>query len=153
MKKLSVVMSFALAAMILLSPSCRRNPADPLGITGSGTMSATVDGKSWSASLNVNALRSEEGFAIQGFDEDGASITLSLDGDVDDKGDYMLGDGFEAAYIDSNGSNNFVGTSGEISFSKLTNDKAKGTFSFTGEDGMGETIQVTNGQFDVKFGL
>jgi type 1 fimbria pilin len=153
MKKLSVVMSLALAAMVLLSTSCRKNPADPLGITGSGTMSATIDGKSWSASLDVTALRAEEGFAIQGFDADGNSITLSLDGDVDDKGDYDLGNGFEAGYIDTNASESFVGTSGGITFSKLTNDKAKGEFSFTGIDGMGGMIEVTNGQFDVEFGL
>ena len=43
-----------------------------------------------------------------------------------------------------------IGT-GEVTITELTDSKAKGTFKFTGYNTDQNTVQVTDGEFDVTF--
>lgn len=149
---------FACAAGVI---ACNKSPtATASDSSGTGTMSATVDGGTFSASGQGKVVATRAGgsnFSITGANTTGAQIAIIMGG-VTSPGTYDIGAGGVGAATYSNGSSTWLsattGGTGTITFTMLTTTHATGTFSFiaapvAGTSATGPKV-VTAGSFDVS---
>lgn len=124
---------------------------------GNGSVTATVDGNSFSAAIVVATFQS----GVLGI---GATKTVT-GGTVQEQINIAIPNAAEGTYpvsltnpvsiVYSTGSlagaTGYAGSSGSITIDELTDQGASGTFEFTGVNNAQETVTVTNGQFSVSF--
>lgn len=143
--------------MALVVAGCGGDSGGPSG--SDGTMSASIDGQAWNASLAVSATHSSNVLGIGGTDGNSRQINITIP-NVTSTGTINLGLGSQAIAVVVTSpteawTSSMVGGSGSVVITELTASGAKGTFSFTGiraQTGGGTTQKtVTNGQFDVTF--
>ncbi len=126
------------------------------GLEGGGTVSAKVAGSSFNATV-VTALNTNGVLAI-GANLGASSSTqeqFNLTVNNASTGTFQFGIG-GAIGIYSKGSSvsnlkAYTALSGSIELDEFSSGGASGTFSFTGRTTGGESLQVTEGQFDVTF--
>lgn len=125
------------------------NPTNPGNSNGS--ISAKVNGESWSATTVqgtwTNNVLGLGGAQIQGAE----NRQINIAGMVASTGTYQLGgfSGITATYSIGSGSSveSHIGMSGTLKVDQLSSSGAKGTFNFSTNDG----FSITEGSFDVKF--
>lgn len=150
MKKTITLMAIAACGMITMF-SCKKN--DNSGTVATGSMTATINGVSFSGSRCVATVENDSGLAITGGPVDGIGIGYPMvfisTGHYHGVGTYTsitLDD--NAASIDSTSADDTSFNMGKHSvYSTLiitaTTPNITGTFSFTTED----STKVTNGSF------
>ncbi len=138
---------------------------DPQG--GEGTLTAKIDGQSFSADIAVQAQISDAGqtdvLAISGGTSQSENLQMIIQG-FDGVGTYDLNftnigtysylpdpnnpdPNTVKIYISINGTQ----STGEVNVSSFDGDNIKGTFSFTGYDvnNQSDSVTVTDGQFNL----
>lgn len=156
--------SFAFMCAVGVAACNGGNPASPssAGDSGTGTMSATIDGAAFSASGAGKVVATRAGganFSITGANTTGAQLAIIMAG-VTLPGTYDIGAGGVGAATYSNASSTWLsattGGTGTITFTTLTTTHATGTFSFVASPVVGTTATgpkfVTAGSFDVSLG-
>lgn len=141
------------------------NPEDD-GIVGtevgSGEVTATVDGQNFQSKSSMDgAVYTENSglITIQAWTDDNQYISVSIfnpSSATGQKFEVTSGEVNAQYHPVFNGGETFAASgglgSGEAEFSTLNDNRAKGTFSFTGTkinmDGSQEDISITNGSFD-----
>jgi hypothetical protein len=127
----------------------------------SNTIKANVNGKEWTASakgLRMQRL-GREVVSVSGFRmSDNSSITISLDG-ISSAGSFKIEGESEfmsprfVQYMTR--SDAYYAEKGLITVSEISQQKAKGTFSFMAINPDApyspDTLTITNGEFDVAF--
>lgn len=121
---------------------------DPLSFGDDPGMSAKVDGATWTSGNNVDGTVFSSLKSITGTKGDGSSISVNLT-NVFEVGTFSVDDGkFSGSYAKSNNIDEiYASTSGTVEITELNGNDISGTFSFTGENSSGETIEVTEGSF------
>lgn len=161
MKSVSKLLLIALLAVGLSACDGNDNSVDPGDFIPNGpqngTMTATVDGNSWSA-IQISAINNNGVVAISGSD---ASLLAAGFGFVSTgPGTYTIGptSTANANVIDNlatSWSANGTQGSGTITMTTLTAASASGTFSYTAPlttgTGTPATRVVTNGVFNINF--
>jgi hypothetical protein len=145
------------AGLLLFSNACGGDddPAGPGGGGVPGTMTARVDGQSWTATM-INRGRSGTQMVISGTAQ---GVTINLQVSNPAPGTITLEPGNLTNLNVAQGTQGWVASagtgSGSITFTTLTDTRAVGSFAFTGELIMGSgppaTRQVTEGAFDIVF--
>lgn len=167
-----------------LTPASRRHPGRTLGVLalaltlacggsdgpsapqgpGNGSMTATVNGKSWKAT-RVNAGPQEGAIGIYGMAGDNSEIVFAIM--LEGVGTYSIpaSTGLNFNYIEASTGHQWqalamgpllggVGT-GTVTLSTLTDDRVAGTFSFQAppiaQTGATTNVTVTSGAFDITF--
>jgi hypothetical protein len=128
------------------------------GPSGNGTISASIDGASWSASSSVQASYITYALIIDGIDSQARQINLFLP-NVMATGSFALDAGQPAVAEVSFGfqtwSTAMTGGTGSVTLTTLSGSHAIGTFSFTAspnaQSGATGTKVVTNGTFDIRY--
>ena len=130
---------------------------DDDGLSGGGTLSATVDGASFNATTIITTYQSgvlsigaNLGATQAGQQE---QINLTVNGAAAGTFAFGIG-GAVGVYSKAESITNikaYTALSGSLTISEMDDNGAKGTFSFQGRDNDANTIQVSNGQFDVTF--
>ncbi len=145
-------LTFACSAATVLA--CSDNGAGP---NGNGTISATIDGASWTASAEVQATYIAYVLAIGGLDSQARSIVISIP-NVMGTGSFALAAGQPAYATVTFGTQTWstalTGGTGSVTLSTLSGSHAIGTFSFTAPANTGGatgTKVVTSGTFDVRY--
>jgi hypothetical protein len=146
-------LTFACSAATVLA--CSDNGAGP---NGNGTISATIDGASWTASAEVQATYIAYVLAIGGLDSQARTIVISIP-DVMTTGTFTLGAGQPAAAVVTFGAQIWntalTGGTGSVTLSTLSGSHAIGSFSFTAPPNAGSgatgTKVITSGTFDVRY--
>jgi len=143
------------AFLLAFAIACGDSVTDP-GAPESGTMTATIDGVSWSA-IQVQGIRSGSVVSIAGSD----ALPLAVGFAVQNTGPgtYEIGPGqiTSANVIESSTSTWTAGSAqgtGFVTLTTVTNNRAIGTFEFVAELAQGtgaQTRTVTNGVFDVTY--
>lgn len=138
--------------------SCNDATDEDLGISGSGSLSATVDGSSFtSLSSTVGAAVTNGIAAIQGSTSDGTYIRMNIT-NYNGLGTYTTGGSFSNQTSISYGtispsiatwiaSSILSSSSGTIEITEDTATTVSGTFSFVGYNGNTDRKEVTNGVF------
>lgn len=157
-----------LTATILLSIltfaiACNKNHETPDSTVGSGTVTATVDGRPWASLTTVGGATvvSAQGTnTLTAISSDSSVIILAVPTTVVSDKAYTCADGKLTATFkpSSIGNTAFVAAgsigTGTIIFSEFNTRKAKGTFEFTGvyTDGSGAVTEkvITAGEFDIN---
>lgn len=127
------------------------------GLEDGGTLSATVGGASFNATTVVTtyqsgvlAIGANLGATQAGQQE---QINITVNGAAAGTFSFGIG-GAIGVYSKAESLTNinaYTALSGSLTISEMDDDGAKGTFSFQGRDNDANTIQVSNGQFDVTF--
>jgi hypothetical protein len=144
--------------MSLALASCGGDGTGPELPALNGSMTAVIDGVSWSA---TTALTAAESGGILGFaGSDASNVTIGMAFVLDGTGTYPIGPSIptNATYTDGSSAqwsaDPFNG-SGSITVTTLTSDHAVGTFSFVMEPDAGNSatgsVTITAGTFDVTF--
>ena len=157
-----------LVALIFVSACGKGNPGSPSsggsvggGTTGSNLMSAQIDGSTWNAvSATANLTQTFVGpiFSVGGGDASGRTIgfafsptgTGTYTTNLNPATNFILtvsGQGFSSAQ-------GVTGSSGTITLTTYTSNRAIGTFSFVAVAASGDAVgskTVTNGKFDLPF--
>ena len=127
-----------------------------------GSMKAKVAGNNWEANTAVVGVYTAGVLTITGqftnaqtSDSKQVSLTIMQNAAVGTFTVGLLGPA-QARYTEASLQNltgdTYIGTSGTIEITELSDTSAKGTFSFSGAlNGNGSVIQVTNGTFTAKF--
>jgi len=163
---LSLILMVSLAVV-----SCKKDDdGGDGGTTANGTVSAKVDGASFTSqpaftvanTITANGITT---VTIQGSDNSGKGIVLVING-FEGTGTYDIGGGANVfvtgSYIEANASNPTASQSwmapfdatvaGEIQFSESTATKVKGTFSFTAKNTQDNSIKnITEGSFNIDY--
>lgn len=149
------ILSLCLLALLVIA--CDSNDNDGDGDEfAMGTMKAEIDGVAWTAA-NANANRVEAGsistLTIAGATASVEAISIALV-NVTAAGTYSLSSGSSASFTrEANFSGIYNSTSGSVTISHMDEETVEGTFSFEARNTAGETISVTNGRFDVEYGV
>jgi len=157
MKQIKLFAVLLLLAAISFS-GCNKNDDnnDPSGSAGS--MSLTVDGSNWSATLAVQAISNSGVINITGSDSNANQASVILYG-VSTTGTYQVGPGNPSNQlrwtagtdpINTYQANGVIG-SGTVTITEITATKIVGTFQFTGYNTAQQSKVITNGAFDVNF--
>jgi hypothetical protein len=145
-----------LAALLLVfATACGDSVTDP-GDPENGTMTATVDGASWSA-IQIQGVSSGTLISLAGSDADLVSIGFAVQSTG--PGTYSIGPGQVTSANIGEGSATLwtagsIQGSGTVTLTTVTDNRAIGTFEFVAELAQGSgtpTRTVTNGTFDVTF--
>ena len=151
-----------LTVLVLISSiafvSCKKDEDDSvIPETENGTMSLKYGGTSWSATLNVQAIKSGQTIVITGTDSNSKQVQIQISR-ATSTGTYELtfGSGHTFRWTEStNPKDSFManGTlgSGTVIITELSDSKIAGTFSFTGISVGFTEREITDGKFDVKF--
>ncbi len=143
----------------LLLTSCTKDddttPENP--VAGNGTMSLTVDGSSWTASLSVQGVNTNGVVNVTGSDSNAHQASVILMG-VTEPGTYQVSTGSQHQLRWTEGlgqdqtfvANGILG-SGTITVTEISSTKVVGTFSFTGFSTASSSKEITNGQFSATF--
>lgn len=129
------------------------NPLGP-GDPGTSSMSATIDGESWSA-VSISIIRQAGAFAIGGTSADAVALGVAFPDTG--TGDYSIGpQGTASATLISQAGSWIADPThggGMITITILTATRAAGTFSYTADATAAGTTPatraVTNGSFDL----
>ncbi len=126
---------------------------------GGNSLSLKHDGQAWSASLSVQAVNTNGVINVTGSDSNANQAAIVVY-QANGPGTYKIGPGGNAGNMgrwtqgigttDTFSASNVIG-SGEVTFTELTDTKAKGTFKFTAYNTTQAKVEVTEGQFDVNF--
>ena len=156
-----IILTLLLSGFIL--SNCSKNSDDNGTNTSSegGTVTATVDGKSWSAS-EVVATRSGNILTITGQAFPGGTGSEQLQiilSNITTSGDFILsflGNTGRFSTGDASKITNYLTmdqNAGTVKVSSIDDKGAKGTFSFTVKNANNQTEvkKITNGSFDVIF--
>jgi hypothetical protein len=158
MKIRNLILGLVLIAGISFT-GCKKEETNPGGSTGNGSLSLKHAGSAWSATLSVQAVNTNGILNITGSDSNAnqAAVTvfqpngagtyiIGPSGNTGTSGRWTQGIGQTDTYTASN----LLG-SGEIKITELTATKVKGSFFFTAYNTEQNTVQVTEGKFDVNF--
>lgn len=125
-----------------------------------GTLTATADGSSFQSELVTVTFQSGV-LSIAGITNadgsDGSTqrqIILTIPNAATGTFGVSPFMGVIATYADAdltNPANAYAGTSGQIVIDALSDSSAEGSFSFTATNNGGDTVEISNGQFDVTF--
>ena len=157
MKQFKLFATLILVAAISFS-GCNKNNDDNDPSGSSGTMSLTVDGSNWSATLAVQAVNSNGVINVTGSDSNGNQASVILYG-ATVAGTYQVGPSNPSNQcrwtagtdpMNTYQANGVIG-SGTITITELTAAKVVGTFQFTGYNTAQASKVITNGKFDVNF--
>ncbi len=149
MKTLSYLKTFLLAVIVVFAFSSCNNDDD--GNVGSGTVKITVDGKSYNFK-NVTAASALGLITIEGETEDGKISLLLMMTSTIEAGEYEFntqGSNLTALYTENE--EGYFPETGTIKITSHSGRKIKGTFNFSGHSMNGQTVEITNGSFDVKY--
>jgi hypothetical protein len=134
------------------------NPSSPSPVAlANGSMSALIDGRSWNADDYVEVRfpfpANPMFMNVSGGDRHAWNVTFSVNSAVIGTQTFAAARGQCSS---SSQSGNFVGTSGQVTFTTLTANRVAGTFSCDVLDrndsgGGARTRSVTNGAFDIRF--
>ena len=148
---------FTLIAGVMLTGCKKEEDTNP--VTGNGTMSLKHDGQAWTATLSVQAVNTNGVINVTGSDANTNQAAISIY-QANGPGTYKIGPGATAGNMgrwtqgigqtDTFTANNIFG-SGEVTFTELTDKKAKGTFKFTAYNTSQKKAEITEGKFDVSF--
>ena len=117
------------------------------------SMNALVDGVEWTASASVVGLKVSSTINIVGYVKNGKKITVSIiDENAPELKTYKLELGtVEAACVyftdESDDSDKYVGSSGEVTITKIDGSRLSGTFWFTVYKGLSDKIEIKSGEF------
>lgn len=155
MKKLLFML---LAILVIGAAGCNKNE-DNTNSTG-GTMSLTVDGTNWTASLAVQAVNTNGVINVTGSDSNAHQASLVVYG-ATSTGTYAVGPssgnpgnmlrwtaGTEQDQTYQ--ANNVIG-SGTVTITELSGTKVAGTFEFVGYNINQASQTITNGAFSANF--
>ncbi len=168
MKKIKQLGTIAFLALALSFSSCSSDDGggSTTGITGNGTIKATVDGKTITTMKEATiAIRSGSFLNVQGSSMSGEALGITIYG-FTGNGTYgvMTGDDLGAVLyytkIDLNDpqsthntwfaplDGNSVAT-GTVTVTESTDTNVKGTFSFKGANDQGNMKEIKSGSFNV----
>ena len=158
MKTKNLLILLSLAIVITLG-SCNSNDdtGNPAGSNGSITL--TVDGSSWNASLSVQAVNSGGVVNVTGSDSNAKQAGITLYG-ANGPGTYKVGPNgiqgnmlrwTEGLAAEQTYQASFVIGSGTIVVDKLDDTEISGSFEFTGYNTNQNTKTITEGKFSAKF--
>ena len=156
MKTRNLILILLLGTVILFG-SCKKD-SDDNPDAGNGTISLTVDGATWSASLSVQAVKTNGVINVTGSDSQAKQAAVVLYG-VTAPGTYQVGPASPSNMLrwtegigqtDTYTANGVIG-SGTITVTELTASKIKGTFSFTGFNTSQSSKIITDGEFEANF--
>lgn len=128
------------------------------GLTATGSFSATAAGEGFTAAC-VSGQFTNGVLAIAGLENiDGSAGASQRQININlfnpQTGSNTIGTGV-ATYADVDLANpaagTYASTSGSVQLDAVSATGAKGTFSFTARNNGGQTVQVTNGRFDITF--
>jgi hypothetical protein len=157
MKQIKLFAAILLLTSITFS-GCKKNDDNNNPSGSAGTMSLTVDGSDWSATLSVQAVNSSGVVNITGSDSNANQASVILYG-VSATGTYQVGPANPSNQLrwtagtdpmNTYQANGVIG-SGTVTITELTATKAVGTFQFTGYNTAQQSKVITNGAFDVNF--
>lgn len=157
MKQIKLFAALLLVTAISFS-GCKKNDGNNNPSGSAGTMSLTVDGSNWSATLAVQAINSSGVINVTGSDSNGNQASVILYGATVD-GTYQVGPSNPSNQlrwtagtdpINTYQANGVIG-SGTIVITELTAAKVVGTFQFTGYNTAQASKVITNGAFDVNY--
>jgi hypothetical protein len=128
------------------------------GPSGNGTISASIDGASWTGATTVQASYIASVFVVGGLDGQARQIVITIP-DVAAAGTFSLNSGQAAFAVVSFGaqiwSTTLTGGTGSVTISTWSGSHAVGTFSFTAPPNTGSgatgTKVITSGTFDVRY--
>jgi hypothetical protein len=128
------------------------------GPSGNGTISASIDGASWTASTSVQATYIAYTLVLDGIDSQTRHIVITIP-NVMGAGTFSLAAGQPAIAVVSFGAQiwntSLTGGTGSVTISTLSGSHAIGTFSFTAPPDAGSgatgTKAITSGTFDVRY--
>jgi hypothetical protein len=154
MKTLKTILAFVCLSMII---SCSDATDDDLGISGEGSLSATVDGTTFTSLRAAVGATTTSGVAvIQGSNSGGQFIRINIT-NYTGVGTYSTGNAISNTNSISYGTVNPVATwmstfnigNGTIEITEDTATTISGTFSFTGINASdnNSTKTITNGTF------
>jgi len=113
---------------------------------------AKIDGDLTNFGL-INAVQLGEQIAIAGATA-GESIDIRVPAGIE-PGTYEISDDFEseihATYMSLGEMNGYFGINGTLTITSVDDTAIEGTFEFVGEDLDGNTIEITDGEFNVEF--
>ena len=158
MKIRNLILGLVLIAGISFT-GCKKEETNPGGTTSNGSLTLKHAGSAWSASMSVQAVNTNGVLNITGSDSNAnqAAVTIFQPNGA---GTYAIGTlsnpGNSGRWTQGIGqtdtySASSVLGSGEITITELTATKVKGSFFFTAYNTDQNTVQVTEGKFDVKF--
>lgn len=154
---------FAILFFSLCMSSCNKD-SEPAGTdVGNGTMTALIDGSSWSSKNTNNGVVYADvmgSHTIQAEADDGSLIIMTVLGAVSAGDTFTVAGGqFTPQYkLSISDGNAFVASgglgTGSITFTTYNNNKVKGTFQFSGKrflpDATQEEVAITNGEFEIN---
>lgn len=154
MKNLKKLMLFLFVAVLT---SCSNSSDEDLGLSGEGTLTAKVDGQTWSSlKATVSATVSNNVLAIQGSTSNGEYIRFNIM-NYTGVGTYKTGDNLSNVNSISYGTIDPIASwmstfnigSGTIEITEDTATTVTGTFTFTGinANANNSTKTVTEGSF------
>ncbi len=169
MKTIKFICACLLVSTALFVSSCSDDDGGSGGNAGAGTITGKVNGTTVTSSSQLTqanrvSVGSTSSLAMQGtnFDSKGFSFSIS---NFTGTGTYEIGGSSSvfvvASYVEGNATNPLATATwtapyddttvrGEISFSEVTDDNVKGTFSFTAKYPNDDSIKtVTEGSFNV----
>ncbi len=149
--KLKSIFILVLIGLIAANTGCKK---DSLKIA---TMSATIDGTKWDASLaSVIATQYSDYLEILGFDLNGKKILISVKGtttgtynllpleaSAETYGIYLLNKDDA-----SDGTKKYLSTNGTVTITKFADGRLSGTFSFTAANSLEDSIIISGGVFN-----
>lgn len=167
----SILVTF-LSFSFLMATSCKKDDdGGSGGNAGSGTISAKVNGDSFTSmeiasTATLTTGGSTTTVVLQGSDADGKGIFIIMNG-FEGTGTYEFSDSnvfVTATYVEANVSNpqntqtwsapyQNSGIVGEVNVSEKTDTTIKGTFNFTAKNvnGDGSLVSITDGSFNLDF--
>lgn len=158
MKIRNVLLIAVLITGVVIS-SCKKKDDNNSNPGSNGTMTLKSDGSSWSASLSVQAVNTSGVINVTGSDSNANQAAISIF-QANGPGTYKIGPGANPGNMgrwtkgtgqtDTYTANGAIGT-GEVTFTELTDTKAKGSFKFTAYNTSQNKVEITEGQFDVSF--
>lgn len=157
MKTKNLLVFMILVAGIAITSCKKTETANP---ASNGTMSLTVDGGSWSASLSVQAVNTNGVINITGSDSGGKQASVVLY-NVTTEGTYLVGpnSGNQSNQLrwtqglgqtDTFVANGVLGD-GTVTIDELTDSKIVGSFNFTGFADATTSKVISDGQFNANF--
>ena len=153
----NLALVFTLVAGVVFTGCKKTDDNNPT--PGGNSMSLKHDGQAWNASLSVQAVNTNGVVSITGSDSNANQAQVNIY-QPNGPGTYKIGPGNNAGNMgrwtqgtgqtDTYTANGVIG-SGEVTFTELTDKKAKGTYKFTGYNTEQKKVEVTEGSFDVNF--
>ena len=125
---------------------------------GSGTLTATVNGSYFDATLAVQAVFENGVLSVAGNNGNAQQLQITLL-NPDGAGTYQIGGNMAnpntGMYVDGPSAEETYTTmvgvgNGSVEITEFTDSKVKGTFSFTARNTGGNEVHVTDGRFDVN---